>query len=156
MAARGRDFTHVTHVINYDLPNDKESYVHRIGRTARAGATGISISFCAADEVSVLQGIERLIKKPLTVVEDPQFSLPSPVGKPQDKSGQRSAKRWRGGEGERAENRAKKRRGRKKGRDAKGVKPSGPDVNSQNVAQGEAMRPQREFGRRNRPARVAN
>ena len=167
IVARGIDVEGISHVINYDLPNDKESYVHRIGRTARAGATGISISFCAADEVSVLQGIERLIKKPLTVVEDPQFSLPRPVGKPQHKNGQRSAKRWRGGAGERPENRGKKRRGSKKGHGAKAVKSADSDMNPQkkppvrqgayeHVAQGEAMRPQREFGRRDRPARVAN
>ncbi len=63
IAARGIDVEQVSHVINYDLPNEPESYVHRIGRTARAGADGVSISFCCGDEVSYLRSIERLIGK---------------------------------------------------------------------------------------------
>jgi len=62
IAARGIDVTGVSHVINYDLPNVPESYVHRIGRTARAGREGIAISFCDAEERSFLRAIERLIK----------------------------------------------------------------------------------------------
>jgi ATP-dependent RNA helicase RhlE len=58
----------VTHVINYELPNVPESYVHRIGRTARAGADGIAISFCDASERPHLRSIERLIKRPISVV----------------------------------------------------------------------------------------
>jgi ATP-dependent RNA helicase RhlE len=66
--ARGIDVDDVTHVINYELPNEPESYVHRIGRTARAGASGVAISFCDAEERDHLRGIERLIKRRLTVV----------------------------------------------------------------------------------------
>jgi ATP-dependent RNA helicase RhlE len=62
IAARGIDVDGISHVINYDLPNIPESYVHRIGRTARAGAAGIAISFCDADEVPFLRDIERLIR----------------------------------------------------------------------------------------------
>jgi ATP-dependent RNA helicase RhlE len=69
IAARGIDVEGVTHVINYDLPNIPESYVHRIGRTARAGCDGAAISFCASDERPYLKSIEKLIKKRLTVVE---------------------------------------------------------------------------------------
>ena len=58
------------HVINYELPEDPENYVHRIGRTARAGATGVALSFCAADEAIRLRDIERLTRSPLTPVED--------------------------------------------------------------------------------------
>ncbi len=61
IAARGIDVEGVTHVINYDLPNIPESYVHRIGRTARAGAEGVAISFCDAEERAYLRAIERLI-----------------------------------------------------------------------------------------------
>jgi len=68
IASRGIDVDDVTHVINYELPNVPESYVHRIGRTARAGAAGIAISFCDASERDHLRSIERLIKQPLTVV----------------------------------------------------------------------------------------
>jgi ATP-dependent RNA helicase RhlE len=62
IAARGIDVDGISHVFNFDLPNIPESYVHRIGRTARAGAEGIAISFCAHDEVPFLRGIEKLIK----------------------------------------------------------------------------------------------
>jgi ATP-dependent RNA helicase RhlE len=62
IAARGIDVDGVSHVINYDLPNIPESYVHRIGRTARAGADGIAISFCDHEERAFLRDIERLIR----------------------------------------------------------------------------------------------
>ena len=62
IAARGIDVDHVGHVINYDLPNDPESYVHRIGRTGRAGREGIALSFCDDSELSNLRSIEKLIK----------------------------------------------------------------------------------------------
>src|SRR3546814_13422047 len=59
IAARGIDVEGITHVINYELPNVPESYVHRIGRTARAGATGMAISFCDAEERAYLLDLER-------------------------------------------------------------------------------------------------
>ncbi|MGQ4273063.1 DEAD/DEAH box helicase [Terrihabitans sp. B22-R8] len=69
IAARGIDVDGVTHVVNFDLPNVPESYVHRIGRTARAGATGIAISFCAPDERSLLRDIEKLIQQRVPPLE---------------------------------------------------------------------------------------
>ena len=72
IAARGIDVDGITHVVNFELPNEPESYVHRIGRTARAGAEGIAISFCAPDERAYLRDIEKLVKRKLTVVgEEP-------------------------------------------------------------------------------------
>ena len=71
IAARGIDVDGITHVINYDLPNLPESYVHRIGRTARAGRSGIAISFCDAEERPYLRDIEALIKIRIPVVEHP-------------------------------------------------------------------------------------
>ncbi len=68
IAARGIDIDEITHVINFELPHEPESYVHRIGRTARAGAAGIAISFCDASERPQLRQIERLIKRSLNVV----------------------------------------------------------------------------------------
>lgn len=65
IAARGIDVDGVSHVINFDLPNVPESYIHRIGRTARADANGISISFCSTDEKPFLRDIEKLIRKSL-------------------------------------------------------------------------------------------
>ena len=69
IAARGLDIDNVSHVINFDLPNEPESYIHRIGRTARAGASGIAISFCDRSEALFLKQIETLIRAPLTVVQ---------------------------------------------------------------------------------------
>jgi ATP-dependent RNA helicase RhlE len=68
IAARGIDVDAVSHVINFELPNEPESYVHRIGRTARAGAGGIALSFCDPNERAYLRDIERLIRRPLTVI----------------------------------------------------------------------------------------
>ncbi len=71
--ARGIDVDGITHVINYELPEDPENYVHRIGRTARAGKAGVALSLCDLEEVSLLRGIERLTRMPLTVAEDHGF-----------------------------------------------------------------------------------
>ncbi|NJD61845.1 MAG: DEAD/DEAH box helicase [Deltaproteobacteria bacterium] len=73
IAARGLDIVDLSHVINYDLPVESESYVHRIGRTGRAGASGIALSFCGIEERPSLAAIEQLIRKHLTVVEDHPF-----------------------------------------------------------------------------------
>ncbi len=69
--ARGIDVAEVTHVINYELPNEPESYVHRIGRTGRAGRTGIAFAFCDPSERTYLTAIERLTRVQLTVVGSP-------------------------------------------------------------------------------------
>jgi ATP-dependent RNA helicase RhlE len=69
IAARGIDIDDITHVVNFELPNEPESYVHRIGRTARAGAEGIAISFCDASERGYLRDIERLVRNKIAVLE---------------------------------------------------------------------------------------
>jgi ATP-dependent RNA helicase RhlE len=75
IAARGIDIDGVTHIINYELPNEPESYVHRIGRTARAGAGGAAFSFCDPGERAYLRDIEKLIKRRLTVIgEEPHYT----------------------------------------------------------------------------------
>ncbi len=74
IAARGIDVEGISHVINYDLPNEAESYVHRIGRTARAGAEGIAYSFCAADERGYLADVEKLIKHKIEIINHPNHS----------------------------------------------------------------------------------
>src|SRR5258707_7779144 len=81
IAARGIDVDGISHVINYDLPNEPESYVHRIGRTARAGATGTAISLCDADEMPYLRSIEKLIRMslPATSAALRQRSGPAPT-----------------------------------------------------------------------------
>ena len=70
IAARGIDIDGITHVINYEVPNISESYVHRIGRTARAGTSGIAISFCDAEEKAFIKDIEKLIGKSISVDTD--------------------------------------------------------------------------------------
>ncbi|HEX6885645.1 MAG TPA: DEAD/DEAH box helicase [Planctomycetota bacterium] len=68
IAARGIDIDDITHVVNYEIPNVPETYVHRIGRTARAGAAGVAISLCAPEEREHVRAIERLTRRPITVV----------------------------------------------------------------------------------------
>lgn len=72
VAARGIDINNITHVFNYDIPDAAESYVHRIGRTARAGNSGMSISLCAPNERRYLNNIERFIRMHLTPMETPE------------------------------------------------------------------------------------
>jgi ATP-dependent RNA helicase RhlE len=67
IAARGIDIDDISHVVNFDIPNDPESYVHRIGRTARAGASGIAISLCDGGERAYLRDIERLTQQKIPV-----------------------------------------------------------------------------------------
>ncbi len=67
VAARGIDVDHITHVFNYDMPMEAETYVHRIGRTARAGSEGHSISFCSSEDRACLTAVERLLGKPVPV-----------------------------------------------------------------------------------------
>ncbi len=73
IASRGIDVDHVSHVINYDLPEDPESYVHRIGRTARAGREGVAISFCDQSELSLFHSIEKFIKKKIDIDTDQPY-----------------------------------------------------------------------------------
>ena len=75
IAARGIDVDDLEYVINYEIPNISETYVHRIGRTGRAGATGTAISFCDAEEKAYLNDIEKLITKKIQVVEDHPYPL---------------------------------------------------------------------------------
>jgi ATP-dependent RNA helicase RhlE len=122
IAARGIDIDGITHVINFEIPNMPESYVHRIGRTARAGATGIALSFCGPEERSYLRDIERLTRRTLTVVADHPFvsaaaSAPAKgTGVPRE--GEREGG-YRNGKGQRSF------RGRSQGGRSSGGRPSG-------------------------------
>ena len=107
VASRGIDIEDLDAVINFDLPNISETYIHRIGRTGRAGKTGTSYSFCSAEEKSYVSAIQKLIKSAIQVVEDHPYPL-DPKTKPQvhkkkgskHKKGRKSAaskknkKRW--------------------------------------------------------------
>ena len=80
IAARGIDISELSHVFNYDLPEVPETYVHRIGRTARAGADGTAVSFCAPEEKEYLAGIEKLNRRQIPVVSGhPWDGVPAPV-----------------------------------------------------------------------------
>lgn len=113
IAARGIDIDELTHVINYELPNIPESYVHRIGRTGRAGANGFAIAFCDAEERAYLKDIQKLIGKAVPVVHDhpyasakppvPNAAAPRPAAATQQQQGSRQPQqaskpkgRWQG------------------------------------------------------------
>jgi len=89
IAARGIDVDGVSHVINFEIPNQPESYVHRIGRTARAGAEGIAISLCDASERGHLKAIEKLTRRPLVVIGSSLAALRDEPAKPA-RSGKRT------------------------------------------------------------------
>jgi ATP-dependent RNA helicase RhlE len=117
IAARGIDVDGVTHVVNFDLPNIPDTYVHRIGRTARAGNSGIAISFCAADERPFLRDIEKLIR--LTIPSERRGSAaPEPVtaGKEEPRQGRGRHRNGRPQQPQQQQNRQKK--GRPQGRHA--------------------------------------
>lgn len=75
IAARGIDIDQLSHVINFDLPNEPETYVHRIGRTGRAGADGVAMSFCDFDELEYLKDIEKLIRKKIRVEQENPYPM---------------------------------------------------------------------------------
>ncbi|MEL6276456.1 MAG: helicase-related protein, partial [Bacteroidota bacterium] len=95
IAARGIDVAELPRVVNYDLPNVPETYVHRIGRTGRAKASGIARSFCMVDERPYLRDIQRLIKQEIPVIEDHPFpdETPVPVGETKPKPVHRNTRR---------------------------------------------------------------
>jgi ATP-dependent RNA helicase RhlE len=94
VAARGLDIDDVTHVFNYDLPMEPEAYVHRIGRTARAGASGKAISFCDHEERGLLKDVERLLGKKIPLIATPD--LPKVEYKPEPRSESRFEARTEG------------------------------------------------------------
>ena len=102
IAARGIDVDDVTHVINYDLPNEPESYVHRIGRTARAGASGIAYSLCDVEERPYLRDIEKLIRLTVPVITDHPYPV-SANGAAHESSTRSSngGQQWNGSNGRR-------------------------------------------------------
>jgi len=75
IAARGIDIDQLSHVINFDLPNESETYIHRIGRTGRAGLSGVAISFCDVDEKTYLKDIQKLLGKDIPVIENHQYPM---------------------------------------------------------------------------------
>jgi ATP-dependent RNA helicase RhlE len=113
IASRGIDVEGITHVFNYDLPNEPESYVHRIGRTARAGRSGIAYAFCDDTEAGYLVGIQQLIGKEIPVDDQHQFHYPGAIPKPGQKPGK--IKDGKGSGKPRNHNRNKSRQGPRRG-----------------------------------------
>jgi ATP-dependent RNA helicase RhlE len=74
VAARGIDIDEISHVIQFDLPEVPETYVHRIGRTGRAGAGGNALAFCSPEERGLLKDIEKLLRRKVPVVETPTLA----------------------------------------------------------------------------------
>jgi ATP-dependent RNA helicase RhlE len=102
IAARGIDIDELTHVINYELPNIPETYVHRIGRTGRAGASGIAFSFCDQEEIDFLKDIHKLISKPIPVNEEHPYPMsPSAVAKKMEPAKNGAAQRHQRSSGHR-------------------------------------------------------
>ncbi|MEM1107173.1 MAG: DEAD/DEAH box helicase [Planctomycetota bacterium] len=97
IASRGIDVDNVSHVFNYDLPDDPESYVHRIGRTARAGATGLAIAFCDQNERANLTAVQRLIRMRVPVLTDFPEDIPEGAGAKLPDDTPRPKKPQRGG-----------------------------------------------------------
>lgn len=105
IAARGIDVDNLSHVINYEMPNVPETYVHRIGRTGRAGANGIAYSFCDAEEKAYLADIQKLIGKRIPVGEDNPFLFTGVISAPkQEQKQKRQSSAKRSGQSSKSQN----------------------------------------------------
>lgn len=140
IAARGLDISELSHVINYDVPNEPENYVHRIGRTGRAGHGGIALTFCQADEVPYLRTIEKTIGKEIAVREDNPYPMQE---KP--KEGKKNG-------------RGRSRRGSRPRRAARDNRPknlteNGAEKPAETAASTTENAPKKESARRRRPRR---
>ena len=133
IAARGIDVDGISHVINFDLPNIPESYVHRIGRTARAGADGIAISFCAHDELPFLRDIEKLIR----------MAIPATGTASQPRPGARAAQQPNGRNGNGHGRPAKQGQRRDGGRNERGGQRNGQKRNHERNDQHQSRKRQR-------------
>jgi len=144
IAARGIDVDHVAHVVNYELPHEPETYVHRIGRTGRAGQTGAAVSFCDAEERSRLVAIERLLKRSIPARNEP------PAGQADDLEAAPPRERSQGPRS----NSAQRTRGR--GRPGRGGRQGSRESQGSHGAQGASRREAREVQPASGPAAVAS
>jgi ATP-dependent RNA helicase RhlE len=133
IAARGIDIDHISHVINFEMPQEPESYVHRIGRTARAGGEGIAISFCDSSERTMLRDVERVIRMKIEVVahELPDLT-PEQLKAQEDRGGRPHGHRH----------------GKPHGHKAGGHKPGGRDGGHAHAGAGDPNAPKKRNGSR--------
>ena len=123
IAARGIDVEGISHVVNFDLPNVPESYVHRIGRTARAGADGIAISFCDAEERAFLRDIEKLIRMSIPATDRRSDRRAPPEHRA---NGAANTKQQRNRNGDRQQRGRQQQNGRSDQQPARGASPTSP------------------------------
>jgi len=153
LAARGIDVDGITHVFNFDLPTEPETYVHRIGRTARAGASGSAVSFCDTEEKRLLKQVERLLTKPIPVVKAHPYAGVRPEPTEEDLRDAMFERRSKERMAARSQGRSPNRQGRGQARPAgesrasserrpQGARPSGrPARQAPSVAAQAASRP---------------
>jgi len=151
IAARGIDVDGISHVINYDLPNVPESYVHRIGRTARAGAEGVAISFCDSEERAYLRDIERLIRMRVPATDRNGEAVVEAQTSPREHRGRPEAARnaKNGKNTKSARNGASRKRRRRNGgeRPASVADQRSPDFHNGEISAVAFMQGRREKGR---------
>lgn len=143
IAARGIDVDELSHVVNFEIPNIPETYVHRIGRTGRAGAEGVAISFCNEDdERTYLRDIQRLIRREVPLIEDHEYHLPLPaIPLDSGRAGGSTPSGGRGGNGG----------GKRNGGRGRGRGPGGNRNGGQGGPQGQGGRPGGGRNKRRRP-----
>jgi ATP-dependent RNA helicase RhlE len=139
IASRGIDIDSISHVVNYELPDVPETYVHRIGRTARAGASGVSVSFCDNEERSNLRDIERLIRTRIKVLETPDMTMSE-----EDRAAERKAQADYGRTRERPAERYAERRFGGGARSSGGFRRQSPPARERSAGMGGQGRPFRE------------
>jgi ATP-dependent RNA helicase RhlE len=148
VASRGLDIKELPHVVNYELPNVPEDYVHRIGRTGRAGASGIAVSLVAPDEIGLMKDIEKVLRKPIPQLPLPQFNRAPPrpesgeVRRAQHTSGAQPRSQSRPSRQQPGANGNRRRRGGGKSR---------PRSQSSSQSTSQANRPARHFAPRRGP-----
>ncbi|MCP4523966.1 MAG: hypothetical protein GY828_07155 [Candidatus Gracilibacteria bacterium] len=123
IAARGIDIDDLGYMVNYDISNEPETYVHRIGRTGRAGKNGIAYSFCTQDEVEYLLDVQKMIGKKIPVVTDHPFAIEvdESIKAPKQKQGRGGG---RGGNGGRQGNGSRGGNSKKSGNGSRGKRPA--------------------------------
>ncbi|MEZ0538527.1 DEAD/DEAH box helicase [Fibrella arboris] len=150
IAARGIDVDNLTHVINFEIPNIPESYVHRIGRTGRAGASGIAISFCETDERAYLRDIQKLIGKAVPVEQNNPYRSENLDPLEWAKPPKPEPRQARGGRGQQGGGRNGQPQGRSNDSQRNGARPAQGQPRSESAPAEQPARPAGQQGGGNR------